>query len=193
MAAKLFTPQLLRRGLEIFLLISLAGFVFTFYLRQEPAGRARQGAAPALGMAPGGAAARLDGLDRRWAAPLGGRPRGASQPAAQRDDPGRRHECLGGLPHPAPVGRGADDDLHHAALRHSGAGGADVHADDVHRHHPLLRHRRAPRHLPRARASRWARRTPCSGSRSTTSSSARLGVFVVLGVVLLAVIIFPKP
>jgi len=36
MAAKLFTPQLIRRGLEIFLLISLAGFVFTFIYGKNP-------------------------------------------------------------------------------------------------------------------------------------------------------------
>ncbi len=36
MAAKLFTPQLIRRGLEIFLLISLAGFIFTFIYGKNP-------------------------------------------------------------------------------------------------------------------------------------------------------------
>jgi uncharacterized protein (TIRG00374 family) len=36
MAAKLFTPKLIRRGLEIFLLISLAGFVFTFIYGKNP-------------------------------------------------------------------------------------------------------------------------------------------------------------
>ena len=36
MAAKLFTPQLIRRGLEIFFLISLAGFVFTFIYGKNP-------------------------------------------------------------------------------------------------------------------------------------------------------------
>jgi uncharacterized protein (TIRG00374 family) len=36
MAAKLFTPQLIRRGLEIFLLISLAGFAFTFVYGKNP-------------------------------------------------------------------------------------------------------------------------------------------------------------
>src|SRR4029077_9414074 len=36
MAAKLFTPQMIRRGLEIFLLISLAGFAFTFVYGKNP-------------------------------------------------------------------------------------------------------------------------------------------------------------
>jgi uncharacterized membrane protein YbhN (UPF0104 family) len=36
MAAKLFTPQMIRRGLEIFLLISLAGFAFTFIYGKNP-------------------------------------------------------------------------------------------------------------------------------------------------------------
>lgn len=36
MAARLFTPQLIRRGLEIFLLISLAGFAFTFIYGKNP-------------------------------------------------------------------------------------------------------------------------------------------------------------
>ena len=36
MAARLFTPQLIRRGLEIFLLISLAGFAFTFVYGKNP-------------------------------------------------------------------------------------------------------------------------------------------------------------
>ena len=36
MAAKLFTPQLIRRGFEIFLLISLAGFIFTFIYGKNP-------------------------------------------------------------------------------------------------------------------------------------------------------------
>lgn len=36
MAAKLFTPQLIKRGLEIFLLISLAGFIFTFVYGKNP-------------------------------------------------------------------------------------------------------------------------------------------------------------
>ena len=36
MAAKLFTPQLIKRGLEVFFLISLAGFVFTFIYGKNP-------------------------------------------------------------------------------------------------------------------------------------------------------------
>ncbi len=36
MAAKLFTPQLIRRGLEVFFLISLAGFAFTFIYGKNP-------------------------------------------------------------------------------------------------------------------------------------------------------------
>ena len=36
MAPRLFTPQLIRRGLEIFFLISLAGFAFTFIYGKNP-------------------------------------------------------------------------------------------------------------------------------------------------------------
>ena len=74
MAAKLFTPQLIRRGLEIFLLISLAGFAFTFVYGKNPQAVLDKVLHLHWAWLLVGHPARLDGLDRRRAAALGGRP-----------------------------------------------------------------------------------------------------------------------
>ena len=73
-----------------------------------------------------------------------------------------------------------------------GAGGAHVDADDVHRHHPLLRHRRAAGHLLRRRPFARSRKDAVLGLSLYDLFLGTLSVFMVLGVVLIAVIIFPK-
>ena len=71
---------------------------------------------------------------------------------AQGDDPGRRDGGLGRLHHAAQFGRGADDDVHHAALRGAAAGRGDVHLHELRGDDPLLRHRGAAGAAVRRRA-----------------------------------------
>jgi hypothetical protein len=81
--------------------------------------------------------------------------RGAARPPeslAQGDDPGGRDGGLGRLHHAAQFGRGADDDVHHAALRCAAAGRRHVDLHELRVDDPVLRHRGAAGAAVRRRA-----------------------------------------
>src|ERR1041384_6201060 len=178
--ARLLTPRGLRRGLEIFVLASLLGFGAVLFSSNNAG--AFLAAIPHLKwpwLLVGLALASLDWLGgglRLWglarpdspatpflgpglAGGVGGRAQSLGPGAA--DPPGPavpRAGARGGdggvgvVPHAAPVGQRADDDLHDAALRDPGPPGDHARAHVLHPHGRLLRDRGADRHRVRGGA-----------------------------------------
>ena len=83
---------------------------------------------------------------------------------------------------PLQSGAGADDDLHHAALRRPAAGGGDVDPHDVHRHGALLRASPGRSPSSSAPASRSGSDGDVLGLSLYDLFLGSLSVFVALGV-----------
>src|SRR5205823_3597197 len=136
------TPRLLRRGLELFAVISLIGVVVVLVVFGENLDAVLSALAHlrwgwlllGLGLA---SMDWIGGGSRLW--------------VVGRHGDRRWNERLGGLPHPVSDRRRSDDDVGDAPRGRAPPRGDDLHVHDLRRHRRVLRPRGAARHLPRCR------------------------------------------